>query len=698
MRYRSTVGSPPGGRGPIPRTVSESSSSSSASEPSDCDEETFFDARQEEEQANDSNSTGDTSNCNSNGSTCNKTSIPFHSRLGHRIDFLQLTAPQKKTHLQRTLAYQLFGDRLVMYKLDVTKSQGAMPLTYTEESNGYVYRVLCSKFETKHQDNIPKKTLTIYYVLVDAPDLPPVHLQEVLDRVASWGTLPPTKIPSRLELLFSTAVAGKGEEDQAIFTNLTSDDLQLIPEDSHVGCGFVPRRYIERFLGRHRRGSRTFCLQVRIVSAQYGVFKGMLMEKPGIEKIQLPPSMQKVAPPQISSTSCWILINNTYPSNVHLQVSKLLNGEKACKSFRPNKLKWMITSLFESLGVDKEFLQDYVDKSSRLEDLQHSSIVGVADPTNAIPPSHVFVTGTQGTDADLPHLFITRFPCSHQRDGLLLPNVSQKPEFMTTSDWSFLCNLPFGAVVFGNALPEEPSLPSQCSNGDLDGDHYFCCWNDKLIRQLQPVEPAKGEYDDGVMAVVPHNPQWLSEAQATIADVPRHSNVFCLIGKLCVAQKRLVQGCGPDCLDAHALGQAYKDALEVAKHGKKVRLPRHLWDILPVEVHHMLVDIGHCHGPCRFSDDPSRHKKARKRSSRTQKATASTRPTTAGAASNRESTSSSNDDLAGLQEGAPVLIVGGTHKSKPATFVRLTAKMVYLKLQEKPPKEIRISQASVRRA
>ena len=37
-------------------------------------------------------------------------------------------------------------------------------------------------------------------------------------------------------------------------------------------------------------------MQVRVIGPRVGVGKGMLMRKPGISKIQLPPSMLKVAP------------------------------------------------------------------------------------------------------------------------------------------------------------------------------------------------------------------------------------------------------------------------------------------------------------------------------------------------------------------------------------------------------------------
>lgn len=193
--------------------------------------------------------------------------VPFHTRFGLRVDFNQLKASDKKTPLEKTFAYQLFGDRLIMVKWDLTKSQGNMPMKFTEP-NGYQYEILCSKFEKQMQSNIPKKTLTMYCVLVHGgPNnddrsiiIKPIHLQKELDKVANWGALPLPKNSARLELLFSTAVWGLREADTAVYTNLSSRDIELIPENSHVGCGFITRTYLEQFLGTRIRGTRTFAI------------------------------------------------------------------------------------------------------------------------------------------------------------------------------------------------------------------------------------------------------------------------------------------------------------------------------------------------------------------------------------------------------------------------------------------------------
>lgn len=400
----------------------------------------------------------------------------------------------------------------------------------------------------------------------------------------------------------------------------------------------------------------------------------MLIEKPGIDRIQLPPSMQKVEPTvstskDISTQHASLLINNIYPSNVHTQVTKILKGEKEPPpSFIPNRLKWMITSLFESLGVTEETMKQYVKDSHdrRGLELKHSCLVGVADPTGALPLGSIFVTGVLGTDADLSELFVTRFPCTQPEDGLMLPLVNSKPDQMTKADWTFLCGLPFGSIIFGNAIPGEPSMPSICSCGDLDGDNYFVCWKKYLLHQIEPAEPADGAFDDGIMKTCLRNSAWLSNAQANLVDSSRMVGICGLIGKLCGIRKNLVHDCGNECPDAKALGEAYKDSLEVAKHGTKVRLPRHLWHLFPLDLHSLLGDVDA--KACPHSDYVSRHKVSNKKVPQSKASTKKSRA--------RNDDATPQYDLTKLKEGAPVEITGGSYQTQTASFVILTAKMV----------------------
>lgn len=511
--------------------------------------------------------------------------------------------------------------------------------------------------------------------MVDGPEISRISLQESLNSIANFASVPKPKLPSRLELLVSTAATGAAPKGKlALYTDLESKDLEWIPENSNVGCGFIPRAYLERFLGTNIRGKRAFCIQVRIFSKEFGVLKGMLLEKPGIDKIQVPPSMQKVLPSRHGKgTQSSLLINAVYPSDVHLQVAKVLNPDPEVmppKSFRPKQLSWMVTSLLESVGVSKSALQQYVKDSRQCRGLEHSSVVGVADPTNALPPGSIFVTGiVNSAVASLPEVMVTRFPCTDPKDALKLPLITSKPDVMTDSDWQFLCTLPFGSIIFANALPGQSSLPSICANGDLDGDHYFVLWNNELVNQVTPVPPAKGVNDDGILAPEAPNEDWLLETQQQITNISWLVGVHELIGCFCTLQKKLAETCGAECPDACAFGQAYKDSLEIVKYHSKARLPRHLWDSVKPSLHDHLEEIP-AEIQCPHCEDTLRHGMKKKPA----------------AASSRQPSSANNSSLEqvdhewlqSLNQGDTIRVIGGKYIGQTATFLKLTPKTVRL--------------------
>ena len=82
---------------------------------------------------------------------------------------------------------------------------------------------------------------------------------------------------------------------------------------------------------------------------------------------------------------------------------------------------------------------------------------------------------------------------------------------------------------------------------------------------------ADGVFHDGVMQECPHNAHWFWDVQRSVSQTSRLARLYELIGTLCVARKQLGKNCGPDCPDAEAFGIAYKDSLDVAKHGRKIR-------------------------------------------------------------------------------------------------------------------------------
>ena len=73
------------------------------------------------------------------------------------------------------------------------------------------------------------------------------------------------------------------------------------PENKTMGCGFIPPNMLVELLAYGSLGSGKnvldcMAVQIRIISPFLGTFKGMLIKKEGISKIQLPSSMKKVGP------------------------------------------------------------------------------------------------------------------------------------------------------------------------------------------------------------------------------------------------------------------------------------------------------------------------------------------------------------------------------------------------------------------
>lgn len=80
----------------------------------------------------------------------------------------------------------------------------------------------------------------------------------------------------------------KGVDDWGLFTVLSSHEhLEWIPKRSDVSCGLIPRKYMKTLLDTKTvRGTLSFPIQVRILSNNHGVLKGMLVGNPGTDKIR----------------------------------------------------------------------------------------------------------------------------------------------------------------------------------------------------------------------------------------------------------------------------------------------------------------------------------------------------------------------------------------------------------------------------
>lgn len=518
-----------------------------------------------------------------------------------RVINLMMISPKKKTPRNTMFRWLFDPDRLLEETCDLTSKDipSNLPKRIDAAVTGYEYQLLSTKVEKKGSSTLfgTPRRLTFQYVVAAGPNLTTINVQKRLEGVANFGVLTARKAAKRLELLNSPAKKSNiRDRDYLILDNLTSLEFEEIEEVAHEGCGFIPRRYIQELLGSHRVGQRTFALQVRIFASRLGVFKGVLCEKPGIEKIQLPSSMRKVGA-STSRSACdtaVLLVTKIFPSTTSVDVQKLLAGDHIRDTFTVQKLKKMHLRIFESVGVPREMGDSYIRNcgKDRGRGLEHAYVVGLADPTYAIPEGHIFATGMSGTWAERDRLFVTRFPCTEADDAHLLPVLAAKPAHMSESDWGFLRALPFGGIIFGNPSSGRDPLPFMIAGGDNDGDLYFICWNKTIISTVgtDRVFSTSSQRVKNDELPLPYRPNWLEEAQNIVADIHTASHLGELIGKLHnMWEKKRKDSQRPDDGDACAFGRAFKEALDIGKHGGQIHLPRHLWEEIPDKLHSYLA-------------------------------------------------------------------------------------------------------------
>lgn len=218
------------------------------------------------------------------------------------------------------------------------------------------------------------------------------YVQNLLQKIGAFDKLVPNKICARLELFLSTCY-----KNENIY-ELKKQDFCEIPEKGNVGCGFIPRHMIDRLMREH---SLDICaIQVRIVIPSMGVFKGMLMEKSGIDKIELPSSMRKVKAsinPKDKNVA-WLLINQSGFHPYPKRKTQAIDSFQSEKVFS-KQAQWMM--------VQKGVSRTYLQKPNK----NHSCVVGVADPTDTIPSTCVFVSGISNhSDKFGKEILISRFP------------------------------------------------------------------------------------------------------------------------------------------------------------------------------------------------------------------------------------------------------------------------------------------------
>mmetsp|Transcript_85388 Transcript_85388/g.150959 ORF Transcript_85388/g.150959 Transcript_85388/m.150959 type:complete len:641 (+) Transcript_85388:52-1974(+) len=404
-------------------------------------------------------------------------------------------------------------------------------------------------------------------------------VQARLESVAAFGDLrEPCKVASRLELLTSSAQPNREFEREAADFELINEPQ---PSGESGGCGFIGESIFTELFGPGVKARRMTSIQVRIVSPALGIFKGVLTKKQGISKIQLPPSMRKVGPSDRNSAQwVYMLVTRDFPSTSNLQIAKWINGGAPCRSFRQPKFSKMLQRLMKTLGVPNDVLSIYAKQELRKE----AWVVGAADPTfpaNVLPAGHIYVSGLPAEHVPIVDgqrkVLVTRSPCTLPEDGHLLPLVTSKPDGMSEDDWRALTERHFGEVLFSN---EGNPIPQSISEGDLDGDLYFVCWDDSIVRHVKPAACTEAAGNCGKEASQKQEQlagRWLAEARQYMLSGGA-AKTKSMIGKLYCAGEKVADKSplGLDDPDARALFRAYSQAIDAGKHGNSIDLPEHL--------------------------------------------------------------------------------------------------------------------------
>ena len=117
-----------------------------------------------------------------------------------------------------------------------------------------------------------------YYFAVEGPGLKEKNLARLLMKIADFESLTyehgAHKTISRLHLLVSTASKPPGGNDYFCMYGLDENQVEVIEDNGHLGCGFVPPELLVSLLGNSVPAERVFAIQVRLVGP-FGIAKGL---------------------------------------------------------------------------------------------------------------------------------------------------------------------------------------------------------------------------------------------------------------------------------------------------------------------------------------------------------------------------------------------------------------------------------------
>lgn len=511
------------------------------------------------------------------------------------------------TKMKSTFFSSYFGQVPIIKQYNLPKgknSQLQLPPVVIEQQ-GYRYELVSIKVEDDGVEFFggAKKCIQCHYALVSSPreSQPAINLERELEAIADFASIRTArKAASRLELLLSPADS-KLAPRQLRTENfeIIAEPMSSITEESMGdGCGFIGDEMLRMILtekGRLNVTSRA-AVQVRIFAPHLGIFKGLLVRKPGIQKIQLVMSMRKVGPTRLphNDDNDWatVVVLKTAPSANNIALGKyLISGIEPCKSFKPKKLSDMVVKLWTALGVPSVVAADYIDRKYP----NHAWLMGVADPTGELPAGTIIVPGLPVDSLDIDNVFVTRSPCGiRASDGRMLPLLKAWPDVMTKASWEWLNSLPFGVIVFSTAGgANRPPIPAICASGDLDGDLYLVCWQKDILQYIverppfytkpeQKEEIVRNEWAEQIAAGAsdvsgqkgeePKLKGWLDQARDHMRD-PQTLKLSVAYGVLYKEMEKYQKVGGMDDERALECGRAYLQALDNGKHGGIIDVP-----------------------------------------------------------------------------------------------------------------------------
>lgn len=168
-----------------------------------------------------------------------------------------------------------------------------------------------------------------------------------LSKIADWEKVTyekgAHKTASRLKLLVSPGCKTPGSSKEHCTRRLGADLFDIIPENGHMGCGFICPELLLELLGTSAESCRVLAIQVRIVSpSKVGIAKGVLVAKEGIEGIEVPQSMVKVGPSTRSNvlhTDVLLNVIATFPSKQNNIMRRLINPTASDKPPTDNQME-----------------------------------------------------------------------------------------------------------------------------------------------------------------------------------------------------------------------------------------------------------------------------------------------------------------------------------------------------------------------